>query len=69
LALAALSTLSCSRLGLASKLNGDLAIHDCLAVEFVDGALGLGRSGDIDEGIADWAGGTGIGWDRCGFAG
>lgn len=56
------------RLRLAGKLNRDLAVKDGLAVEIVDGALGLGWGRDIDEGVANWASGARVGRDRSGFA-
>jgi hypothetical protein len=53
-----------SRLGLASKLNGDLALEDLLAGELGNGTLGLTGSRQVDEGVADGAVGTGILGDR-----
>lgn len=56
-----------SRLGLTSELHRNLAVEDGLAVQLIDGTLGLGRCGDIDEGVADRAGGAWVGWDGCGL--
>lgn len=42
-------------LGLAGKLDRNLALEDLLARELGDGALCLGGGGEIDEGIADGA--------------
>lgn len=50
-----------------SKLDGDLALEDGLAVELGDGTLGLRGSGEIDEGVADGAAGTGVDRDGDGF--
>lgn len=43
------------RLGLASELDGDLALEDLLAGELSDGTLSLVGSREVDEGIADGA--------------
>ena len=51
-------------LRLASKLDRNLAVEDRLAVEFVDGTLRFGWSGEIDKGVADRAGGARVGRDR-----
>lgn len=56
-------------LRLASKLDGDLAVEDGLAIELSNGALGLRRSGEVDEGVADGAGGAGVGRNGGGLAG
>ena len=55
-------------LGLASELDGDLAVEDGLAVELGNGALGLRGRGEIDEGVAAGAGGAGVGRDGGGLA-
>ena len=60
--LAALGSFS-GRLGLAGKLDGNLAIQDGLAVQLVDCAFGLRRGGDVYEGVADWASRARVGWD------
>jgi hypothetical protein len=68
----ALTTLSGglgSGLGLASKLDGDLAVKDRLSVELLDGAVGLGGSGDVNEGVADRAGGARVGGNRGSLTG
>ena len=52
-----------SWLRLAGELNGDLAVEDGLAVQLVDGTLGLRRRGDVNEGVADWAGRAWVGGD------
>lgn len=67
-ALCALTTLG-GWLWLAGQLYGDLAVEDGLAVELVNGALGLGWGRDIDEGVANGASGTGVGWDGGSFTG
>lgn len=41
------------RLGLASKLDGDLALQDLLPAELVDGPLGLARGRQVNKGVAD----------------
>lgn len=43
------------RLGLASELDGDLALEDLLAGELSDGTLSLARGREVDEGVADGA--------------
>jgi hypothetical protein len=66
----ALTTLSGglgSRLRLAGKLDGDLAVKDGLAVQLLDGAVGLGRGGNVNEGVADRAGGARVGGYRGGL--
>ena len=68
LAFTALGSFSSVRLRLASELHRHLAVHDRLAVEFVDGALGLGRGGHINEGVADRTGRAWVGRDGCGLA-
>lgn len=50
-------------LGLASKLDGDLAVENRLSIQLGDGTIGLGRSGEVDEGIANGAGGARVGRD------
>jgi hypothetical protein len=60
-------TLLASWLGLAGKLNRDLAIKDLLAGEFSNGTLSLARGGEVDEGISNWAVGAWVLWDRGGF--
>lgn len=66
-------TTACSALtvclGLACKLDRDLAIEDGLAVEFADGTLGLRWSREIDEGVADGARGSWVDRDRDRLAG
>jgi hypothetical protein len=57
------------RLWLASKLNGDFAVKDSFAIQLGDGALSLGRSGQVNEGISDRASGARIGWNGRGLAG
>ena len=56
-------------LGSAGKLDRDLALEDSLAVELSNGALGLGGSGEGDEGVADRAGCARVGGDGDGLAG
>jgi hypothetical protein len=66
----ALTTLSGglrSGLGLASELDGNLAVKDRLAIQLLDGAVGLGGGGDVNEGVADRAGGARVGGDRGGL--
>jgi hypothetical protein len=58
-----------SGLRLAGELHRHLAVEDALAVQLVDGALGLGRGRDVDEGVADGTGGAWVGGDGCRFAG
>jgi hypothetical protein len=53
-----------SGLGLAGELDGNLAVKDGLAVQLLDGAVGLGGGGDVNEGVADRAGGARVGGDR-----
>jgi hypothetical protein len=68
----ALTTLSGglgSGLWLAGKLDGDLAVKDGLAVQLLDGAVGLGGSGDVNEGVADRAGGARVSGDRGSLTG
>jgi len=65
-ALTALGDLS-SRLRLAGKLDGDLAVEDGLAVQLLDGAIGLGRGGHVNEGVADRASGARVGGDGGGL--
>ena len=67
LALSALGSFGSSRLGLASELHRNLAIEDALAVQLADGTLGFGGGRNIDEGVADGAGGARVGWDGCGL--
>jgi hypothetical protein len=69
LAVGTLNSLLASRLGLASELNGDLALEDLLAGELLDGTLSLGRSGEVDESVADRAVGARVLWDRNGLTG
>lgn len=56
------------RLGLAGKLDGDLAVEDGLAVQLLDGTVGLGGGGHVNEGVADRAGGARVGGDGGGLA-
>jgi hypothetical protein len=49
---------------LASKLNRDLALKNFLARELGDSTLSLGRSGEVDKGVANGAVGAGVLWDR-----
>lgn len=46
-------SLLASWLGLASKLNGNLAFKDLLAREGLDSTLGLSRGREVDKGIAN----------------
>jgi hypothetical protein len=55
-------------LGGAGKLDRDLAVEDGLAVQLSDGTLGLGRSREGNEGVADGARGAGVGGDGRGLA-
>jgi hypothetical protein len=55
--------------GLASELDGNLAVKDGLAVQLLNGALGLVGGGQVDEGIANGTSGARVGGDRGGFAG
>jgi len=48
-------SLLASSLGLAGKLDGDLALKDLLARELGDGTLGLSRGRQVDKGVADRA--------------
>lgn len=57
-----------SRLGLAGKLNGNLALENLLAGELLDGTLGLGGSREVDEGVANRTVGTGVLGDGNGLA-
>lgn len=50
-------------LGLAGKLNGNLAAQDFLAGELTDGTLGLGGSREVDERIANRAAGARVDGD------
>jgi len=52
-----------SRLGLASQLDGDLAVKDVLAVEVGDGALSLRRGRNVNEGVSDGTSGARVGGD------
>ncbi len=54
-------------LGLASKLDGHLAVEDVLPVERGDGAFGFAWRGKVDEGIAHWAASARVDWNRDGF--
>jgi hypothetical protein len=51
------------RLRLSRKLDGNLAVENSLAVEVVDGTLGLGRSGHVNKGVSNRAGGARVGGD------
>lgn len=53
-----------SGLGLASELDGNLALKDLLSGELLDGTLGLSRGGEVDKGVADRAVGARVLWDR-----
>lgn len=64
--LSALGTLS-SGLRLAGKLDGDLAVEDGLAVQLLNGAVGLGGGRDVDKSVADRAGGARVGGDGGGL--
>jgi hypothetical protein len=55
-------------LGLARKLDGDLAVEDLLTRELSDGTLSLAWGREVDEGIAYGAVGARVLWDRGGFA-
>lgn len=66
--LAALSVGSSGRLGFASELNRHLAVENGLSVEVLDGALGLGRGGYVNEGVTDGASGAWVGRDGGGLA-
>lgn len=52
------------RLGLASKLDGDLALKDLLAAELVDGTLSLARGRQVNKGVADGLVRAGVLGDR-----
>ena len=65
-ALTALGDIS-SRLRLAGELDRDLAVKNGLAVQLLDGTVGLGRGGDVNEGVADRASGARVGGDRGGL--
>ena len=54
-------------LGLARKLDRDLAIEDLLARELSDGTLSLAWGREVDKGIAYRAVGARVLWDRGGF--
>ena len=56
-------------LGLASKLDGDLALKDLLARELGNGTLRLGGGGQVDEGVADGAFGSWVLGDGDSLAG
>lgn len=51
-------------LGLAGKLNGNLALQDFLARELGNGALGLAGGREVDKGVANRAVGARVLWDR-----
>jgi hypothetical protein len=51
-------SLLASSLGLACKLDRDLALEDLLSGQLSDGTLSLSRGGEVDEGIADGTVGT-----------
>jgi hypothetical protein len=55
LALAVGSLLLTSSLGLAGKLDGDLALKDFLAGQLRNGTVSLGRGRKVDEGVANRA--------------
>lgn len=55
------------RLGLASELDGDLALEDLLARELSDGTLSLAGGREVDEGIADGAVGARVLGNRNGL--
>jgi hypothetical protein len=57
-----------SSLGLASKLDGDLALQDLLARELSNGALSLAGSGQVNKGVADRAVGARVLRDGNGLA-
>ena len=48
-------------LGLASELDGNLAVKDGLAIQLTDGALSLRGSRDVNKGVADGTSGAGVG--------
>lgn len=51
------------RLGLASELDGNLAVKDGLAIQLTDGALSLRGGRDINKGVTDRTSGAGVGGD------
>jgi hypothetical protein len=53
-----------SRLRLAGKLDGNLSLKDLLARKLLNSTLGLGRSGEINKGVADRAVGARVLRDR-----
>jgi hypothetical protein len=53
----------CGWLRLAGELDGHLAVEDGLAVQVLDGALGLGGSGYVNKGVTDGTSGARVGWD------
>lgn len=55
-------------LGSAGQLDRDLAVEDGLAVELSNGALGLGRGRQSNEGVADGTRGARVGGDGRGLA-
>jgi hypothetical protein len=55
------------RLGLASKLDRDLALKDLLARELSDGTVGLSGSREVDKGVTDRAVGARVLRDRNGL--
>ena len=57
-----------SSLRLACQLNRDLTLQDEFASKLLDGFLGFVGSREVNEGIANWSGGTRIGRDRRGLA-
>jgi hypothetical protein len=65
-ALTALGDLS-SRLRLAGELDRDLAVKNGLAVQLLDGTVGLGGGGNVNKGVADGAGGARVGGDGGGL--
>jgi hypothetical protein len=54
-------------LGLASELNGHLAIQNRFAIELGNGAFSLRRSGEVNKGIANRTGGARVGRNGSGF--
>lgn len=56
------------RLGLAGKLDGDLALEDDESVELGDGTVGFRRGRQIDKGVTHGALGARVGRDGHGLA-
>lgn len=49
------------RLGLASELDGNLAVKDGLAIQLTDGTLSLRGGRDVNKGVTDGTSGAGVG--------